>query len=166
MVQLGYAVKDPLVAAAGWHRRVGAGPFFVRGRFAIAKASFEGAPAVFEHSAAFGQWGPVMVELIVMHRVEPEPLARALAAVAEALHHVTWFAENLDVESARLEAEGFPKLLDVTTVAGVRFLFHDAREHLGHLIEIYEPGERVRAHYAAIAAAALEWDGRDPVRTE
>jgi Glyoxalase/Bleomycin resistance protein/Dioxygenase superfamily len=164
LVQLGYAVADAREAAANWSRRTGAGPFFVRMHFAIASARHDGSPATFDHSAAFGQWGDVQVELIEQHQVEPPALARILRPGEQRLHHVTWFADDLERESERLTAAGCPQVLDVTTAAGTRFMFHDARAELGHLIELYEATERVRAHYASVADAARDWDGRDPVR--
>jgi hypothetical protein len=164
IVQIGYAVQDIRVAALRFSQQTGAGPFFARDHFEIATASHGRAEATFDHSAAFGQWGGVMVELIAQHRVEPAALAEILRPERSGVHHMTWLAADLEVESSRLESSGWPCVLDVTTAAGVRFVFHDARAELGHLIEMYEPSPRVLGHYEAIAAAALDWDGSNPVR--
>jgi Glyoxalase/Bleomycin resistance protein/Dioxygenase superfamily len=164
IVQIGFAVKDPRAAALRFHEQTGAGPFYVADHFAIDRARHGDQDAVFEHSAAFGQWGSVMVEMIAQHEVSPPALAEILEPERPRLHHMTWFAPDLDMESARLEAAGWPCILDVTTEFGVRFLFHDAQAELGHLIELYEAGPRVSGHYTKVAAAAAGWDGTRPVR--
>ena len=59
---------------------------------------------------------------------------------------------------------GWPQVLEAETASGGRFGFYDARDQLGHLIEIYEPIDRLVAFYASVARAAEGWDGRDPIR--
>jgi hypothetical protein len=117
---------------------------------------------MFDHTSAFGRWGNVMVELIQIHEVKPEAAAAHL--MRPGLHHVTWFADSLEQESRRLEELGWPKLFSATTSGGVTFTFHDATKDLGHLVEIYERSPRVAANYDRVEAAALGWDGSDPVR--
>ena len=40
----------------------------------------------------------------------------------------------------------------------------DSSAELGHMLELYEPGEALRRFYAYVRRAAQDWDGRDPVR--
>jgi hypothetical protein len=155
IVKIAYTVTDAAGSAAHWFEAVGAGPFFVKSHIPVAPAD----GVVFDHSSAFGRWGDVMVELMQIHAVEPSSAAKALMTLG--VHHVTWFADSLESESGRLEALGWPVVLTATTAGGVTFRFHDARQDLGHLVEIYE---RSPAHYAMVEGAAHDWDGQDPVR--
>ena len=41
------------------------------------------------------------------------------------------------------------------TASGLRYAFHDARDQLGHLLEIYEPSPGVLALYEMVAGAAM-----------
>jgi hypothetical protein len=41
----------------------------------------------------------------------------------------------------------WPTLLDAATGVGQRFVFADARGSLGHLVEMYEPSERLLGFY-------------------
>ncbi len=163
IVQIAYAVDDLETAARRWASRVGAGPFFVRRHFALASATHAGAPAVFDHSSAYGQWGAVQVELVHVHSAEPASLA-AIVRRAPGIHHVAWFVPSFAGEQERVERLGWPNVLVADTAHGLRFGFHDARDTLGHLVEFYEPSERLRAFYASVARAAEGWDGSDPVR--
>ena len=48
---------------------------------AFDEVTFEGAPAVYDHSSAFGAWGPILVEVTQVHDAQPAGLAaRAHAA--------------------------------------------------------------------------------------
>ena len=59
--------------AAGIDRfaALGAGPFIELGEVALETCTYEGRPARFEHRVAFGQWGPIAVELQCVDAVEP-----------------------------------------------------------------------------------------------
>jgi hypothetical protein len=163
VVQIAYLVDDVHAAAADWARRFGAGPFFVRRHLPLASAEHGGLPASFDHSSAYGQWGAVQVELVQLHEAHPVQLAEAVAATG--LHHVACFVASLADEQARLEALGWPAVLTARTAGGQAFAFHDARADLGHLLEVYEPTERVLGLYERVSAAARGWDGRAPVRS-
>jgi hypothetical protein len=163
IVQIAYTVPDVRIAAGQWAERFGAGPFFVYDHWQ-ATATFQGEPAVIDHSPAFGQWGSVQVELIQLHELEPAPFREAFGGGRPGLHHMTWFAGDLEAEGARLERLGWPRVLDMTGYTGTRALFHDARRELGHYIELYRGTPQVRRHYDLVAKAASGWDGGNPVR--
>jgi hypothetical protein len=164
IIQVAYIVPDVRIAARQWAERFGAGPFFVYDHWELSAATHQGRPAVMDHSPAFGQWGSLQVELIQLHALEPAPFAEAFGGGRPGLHHLTWFANDLEAESARLEGLGWPRALDMTGYTGTRALFHDARPELGHFIELYRGTPQVRRHYDLVAKAAVGWDGGDPVR--
>ena len=58
---------------------------------------------------------------------------------------------------------GWSERLWARTTGGVEFAFMHS-DTLGHLVELYEPSERLLGFYATVAAAAEGWDGSDPVR--
>lgn len=163
VVQLAYAVDDVELAAQQWALRTGAGPFLVRHHPSAAAAGPSGQAAAFDHSSAYGQWGPVQLELVQVHPTTSSSLS-AVVPAGLGLHHVAWFADDLAAEKRRLEALGWPCVMTARTAAGQCYAFHDARSDLGHLVEVYEPTDRVRSLYQRVALASLDWDGRDPVR--
>lgn len=163
VVQIAYIVPDVREAAREWADRMGAGPFFVFDHFELT-ATHAGQPAVLDHSPAFGQWGDVQVELIQLHAMEPAPFRAAFGGGKIGLHHMTWLPDDLAAEGARLAALGWPCVLDMIGHTGTRALFFDARPELGHFIELYVGTPQLLRHYAAVARAAVDWDGTDPVR--
>jgi hypothetical protein len=168
IIQIAYDIGDDgdVRAAAARHAdRFGSGPFFVQEHIPLTSVEHRGAPATFDHSSAYGQSGGVMVELVCQHDVEPVSLRAQLRQRGTGVHHIAYFADDLDREAARLEGLGYPQAMLATTANGLRFAFHDAVAELGHLLEVYERNDRLTAFYARVAEAAVGWDGRDPVRS-
>jgi hypothetical protein len=164
--QLAYTVNDLEAAAAAHHRRFGSGPFFVLRHVALSSSSHRGVERPFDHSSAYGQWGGVMVELVVQHNPEPSALHDMFpfGSGAEGLHHAALFVDDLQAETARFEAEGAPLAQLSVTQGGTAFAFIDTCASLGHMLELYEPTAQLTGFYAMIAKAAEGWDGADLIR--
>jgi hypothetical protein len=164
--QLAYKVNDLETAAAAHHRAFGSGPFFVLRHVALASSLHRGEARPFDHSSAYGQWGSVMVELVVQHNADDSALHEMFpfGSGREGLHHAALFVDHLDAEIARFAAEGAPLAQLSVTAGGTAFAFVDTRASLGHMLELYEPTEQLTGFYDFVAAAAQGWDGRDLVR--
>jgi hypothetical protein len=163
IVQVAYAVEDVRAAARRFAEQLGAGPFFVRHHELPRRVDHRGSDAEFDHSSAYGQWGPVQVELVEIHRAHPASLADVVQRTS-GIHHVATFVASIDAEQRRLVDLGWPPVMTAETPSGLRYAFHDARPSLGHLLEVYEPAPGVLRLYAMVAAAAEAWDGTEPVR--
>lgn len=163
VAQVAYAVADLDVAARTWADSFGAGPFLVRHHPPLRAQDAAGAPAVFAHSSAYGQWGAVQVELLQVHEGTSATLG-AVVPGGPGLHHVAVFVDDLAGAGRELAARGWPRVMTAWTSSGLAFAFHDARAELGHLVEVYEPQPPLLALYTSVARAAQGWDGRDPVR--
>ncbi len=74
------------------------------------------------------------------------------------------FVESIDDEQRRLVGLGWPPVMTAETASGLRYAFHDTRDELGHLLEVYEPSPGVLRLYGKVADAARGWNGEDPVR--
>ncbi len=164
-VQIAYAVPDAVEGARQFARDTGAGPFFVVPHIAVDDVVIRGRPGSFDHTSAYGQWGPIMVELVEDHGVGPSPVRDVYAPGASGLHHLAFFVDDPDGAIASLLELGDTLAMSARTSGGVTFHFVDARHRLGHMLELYRPTERLTAFYAMVAAAAADWDGSTPVRT-
>lgn len=164
LVQIAYRVDDLEAACHEWAERVGAGPFLIRRHLAVT-ATHHGEPAVYDHSAAFGQWGPVMLELVELHACEPASMREVFEHDRPGqVNHYACFVDDLEAASAALEAAGFPLEMSLTSSSGMQVRFHDARELVGGILELYVGTEHLRAHYDHVAELARDWDGTDVVR--
>ncbi len=164
--QLAYKVNDLATAAAAHHRQFGSGPFFVLRHVALASSHHRGTAQPFDHSSAYGQWGSVMVELVVQHNPDPSALHDMFphGSRAEGLHHAALFVADLEAAIARFAAEGAALAQLSVTRTGTAFAFVDTRASLGHMLELYEPTPQLTGFYDFVAAAAKNWDGRDLLR--
>jgi len=164
--QLAYKVNDLEAAAAAHHRRFGSGPFFVMRHIKLASSQHRGIQRPFDHSSAYGQWGGVMVELVVQHNPDPSALHDMFpwASGAEGLHHAALFVDDLDAAIARFAAEDAPLAQLSVTTGGTAFAFVDTRASLGHMLELYEPTPLLTGFYDTVAEAARGWDGRGVIR--
>jgi hypothetical protein len=157
-----YEVHDLGHAVDFWATTFGAGPFFVLEHVAFDEVRYLDEPAVLDHSAAFGQWGPVAVELQQIYDVQPGGLAAKVASRGPRVNHVAYISPDVAADSAQLEHEGMPRFL-FAKLGPVEVTFHDA-PMLGHAIEIHKESDHIHAFFDGIARAADGWDGRDLLR--
>ena len=163
-VQIAYAVSDATTAAAAWAADLGAGPFFVRPHIELVDVVYRGRPGTFDHTSAYGQWGALMVELVVDHGRGDSPIGDMFAAGEGGLHHLAFIVDDLHGTLKALVKAGYEIALSARTTNGTEFHFVDTRPALGHMIELYQRSDRLRDFYAMVAAAADGWTGAEPVR--
>ncbi len=164
--QLAYKVNDLEAAVVAHHRRFGSGPFFVARHIALSSSQHRGAEQPFDHSSAYGQWGDVMVELVVQHNPDPSALHDMFphGSGTEGLHHAALFVDDLAAAIGRFGAEGAPLAQLSVTAGGTAFAFVDTVAAYGHMLELYEPTEQLTGFYSMVAKAAQGWDGTDLIR--
>ena len=105
---IGYWTDDLDAAMAQAQRVLGVGPFQVLEHVNLGDFRFRGEPAVLDHSAAFTAWGPVLLELNVLHDAAPAELRDALGGKPGAVSHVAWTTGNLSLERQHLASAGCP----------------------------------------------------------
>jgi hypothetical protein len=164
-VQVAYVVSDVEAAAHAWCRDFGAGPFFVRRHIELVDVMYRGRPGTFDHSSAYGQWGSLMVELIVDHGSSESPIRDVYGPGETGLHHLAFVVDNLHEVAKSQVALGCRIAMSARTAGGTQFHFVDTMATHGHMLELYERSERLRKFYSQVAAAAQEWNGDEPVRT-
>jgi hypothetical protein len=163
-VQIAYHVPDPQTAAERCARDFGWGPFFLLEHIPLLWSRYRGTPAVFDHSSAYGQAGEVMVELITQHNDGPSALRDRYAPHESGVHHVACFVDDLAAALQAHRDRGDAIALEARTRTGVDFAMVDLCATLGHMLELYEPGEDLRRFYAHVRKSAEGWDGSRPVR--
>lgn len=160
---IGYVVDDLHTDVPRFAAATGAGPFFAMEHIPFDAVSYHGAPAVYDHSSAFGQWGPILVELTAVHAAEPPAFRDALVRPHAGVGHVAWLADDLAAETARLAGHG---LLPFHTgdSGPASAVWFDATALLGHPVEVLARRDELLGFYAMVAAAADGWDHRAPLR--
>ena len=92
---VGYVVEDLRSGAAAFTTSYGAGPFFAMEHLALDHADYLDEPALYDHSSAFGQCGPIIIEVTQVHDAQPAGLRSSLAQPGSGVGHVAWLADSL-----------------------------------------------------------------------
>jgi hypothetical protein len=170
LIQNAYVVNDIDTAIARWHGLWGLGPFFVRRHIVMHQVTYRGAASTIDISAVYVQAGPIQVELVQQHCTSPSAFRDMFAAGQEGFHHVAAIPDDYDRTLADYAALGYPVATEVRTASGRGAAFIDTRPMLGHMVEIYIPGDGIHQLYRSVAAAAASWDHKqltielDPAR--
>jgi catechol 2,3-dioxygenase-like lactoylglutathione lyase family enzyme len=164
MHHVGYWVRDLQKAAEEAAKALGVGPFLVHrhvrfDRFELADGTRITDPAYLDHSAAFAAWGPIVLELAEVHTVD-EDLAAAYRIGFERVGHVSWVAEDLDAEGARLAAAGC-RLIHTASTGAVAVAWYEGGPLFPHPIELHRAGPPILGMHARLAALARDSDGHD-----
>lgn len=188
--QLGIVVSDLEAEIKRWLDQ-GVGPFFTIGGAMLSHYEYLGHKSSPRVSAAFGQVGPLQLELIHPDDDEPSIYREFVDGGGNGLHHFGWFSDDLDGDRARSERTG-NTLLQTGTVLGTPFAYYqlsqpgspdaligagtltgptgeaalsEARTWDGAIAELLAPDARSRKTFAGVTAAAESWDGEtEPVR--
>jgi hypothetical protein len=144
-------------------RAHGAGPFFAMEHIPFDQVSYEGGPARYDHSSAFGRWGPMIVELSQVHDAQPDGLRRRLVAPGGGVGHVGWLADSLERETARLEGLGLTAF-HAGRSGPASAVWFDGSPLLGHPVEVLQRRDELLRFYELVRTAGEGWDGADPYR--
>jgi hypothetical protein len=152
---IGYWVDDLDAAMEQATALLGVGPFRVISHVDLGDFRFEGEPAVLDHSAAFAQWGPVILELNVAHDVQPPALREALGVAPGAVSHTSWFTNDLAAEGEHMTDNGCA--LITSSVGGAVANWFSGGALFAHPIEIHQPTAGVLGMWSAVKAESTEY---------
>jgi hypothetical protein len=161
---IGYWVDDLSVAMEQATALLGVGPFRVIEHVDLGDFRFEGEPALLDHSAAFAQWGPIILELNVAHEVRPSALRAALGIAPGAVSHTSWYTDDLAAEGDHMISNGCALL--TTSVGGAVANWFNGGALFAHPIEIHQPSAGVLGMWSAVRAESAEYsNGMPPQKT-
>ncbi len=162
IAHVGYSVASIPRAVDFLVRGFGAGPFFLMDQIRIPRLENADGPITWHHSAAFGSWGGVIVELQQLDRLEPADAFGPTYQRTTGFNHVAYAVDDLAREHDRLTSLGLARLFDAEN-GPHRSALYDA-PLLGHTIEVHQSFPLFHQFHAELAAAAEGWDGSDPLR--
>ena len=160
---VGYVVDDLRAGVERFADDHGAGPFFVMAHIVFDEVSYEGSPATYDHSSAFGQWGPLLVELSQIHDAQPEGLRDRLTAPGAGVGHIGFLTDSLANETVRLTRLGFEPFHAGRTGPASAVWF-DGGDLFGHPVEVLQRRDELLGFYETVRRAAEDWDGTDTYR--
>jgi hypothetical protein len=167
--QLGYVVQDIEAAMRHWIEVEGIGPWFISDTFPVLEFRYNGTPqSDLNLAVAFANSGDLQIELIQQRSNTPSMFSEfrgrhpTLPPQGLMQHWSAW-PENYDAVHARALAAGYSIAQEGRT-SRVRFAYFRANAGAPDGIEISDNPEAAHAFRARVREAALNWDGRDPIR--
>lgn len=166
--QLGNVVPDINAALRYWTETMGAGPFYIMRNLRFENFRYLGKPAPSPCvTLAFGQAGPLQIELIAQHDDVPSGYTDFLGSGREGPQHVaSWFADPAEYDRA------YERLLDrgmfvrhESTGPDARFAYFSRGDGVYPELELAEaliPSQN--GFFDHIAQQSQGWDGSNPVR--
>jgi hypothetical protein len=165
--QIAYYVPDIRVFAERHSKMFGSGPFFAVDNIKLSYCNHRGKPIKWDHSAAFGQWGDLMVEIMQQNKPGPSVLTDVFppGSGRNGVHHVAYFVDDPAATVAALEKNGYPLAMHCGLDNGMEVFMVDTVALYGHMTELYAPTPVIIGFYDFVREQSVGFDGKDPVRT-
>lgn len=162
--QLGYVVRDIEAAMHDWSERLGVGPWFYNPRVPIENYRYRGESFQPHNSVALANSGPLQVELIQTRNDVPSMYRDFARGGRTGPQHVAYWTERFDADLARMQAQGHVVVMSGEVGERGRFVYFEADDNSGTVIELSEVAGPKGRMFSLIREAAVDWDGRNPVR--
>ncbi len=161
IIQNCYVVRDLEAACERMHKFYGIGPFLGGAVSSLNDHVHRGKPeAPIEIRGVFVQSGDLNIELVQPVSTTPSAFHDMYPNGQEGFHHIAIFCNDYAKERDAFVAEGYEVASEFEAV-GEKFCYIDARDPLGHMIELYPDADIVRTMYQVTRDAATNWDGKD-----
>ena len=161
--QNAWVVDDIEQACLKWVSEMGIGPFFVTEyRNLFTDVTYRGEPAKLDMIVALAQAGPVQIELI-QPLVDVCAYRDSVPPGQSGFHHMCVWTHDIQADAAYYEGLGYATA-NRGCIGEAEFAYFDTRDFMGCMLEVVTKKPAIEERFAQIAAAAVDWDGSDPIR--
>ena len=143
---------------------VGVGPWLRLPHLKQTNSVYRGQPTEPVVSIAFANSGELQLEIIVQEDDEPSIYREFLDAGREGFHHLAWWVEDFDAVARAADSAAWPLVHAGDGGGMAKFAYYDPGGVTSTVVEVMELTDATRWLVTTVQAAALDWDGRDPVR--
>lgn len=164
MRQVAYVVNDIRRAMRHWIEVCRIGPWFYEAELRYDGFTYRGQPGHLELAVALANSGEMQLELIQPISPGPSMFHDFLESGGEGMHHWCAWPKDFDHYLAAAANAGLTVGQLGDSPRG-RWAYFVNEAHPGSLIEVSEASPTRRAINDAVRQAAVDWDGRDPIRT-
>lgn len=164
IMQVCWVVRDLRAAMPRMQAAFASGPFFTMEDIDLGVVTYRGRPGEQRMHAAFSQAGDMQLELIQPVSTAPNVSDDVFPDGGEGVHHVCYWAPDLDVEKARFAAQAAETACEAS-IGTLRLGYFDARHLTGCMTEVLQDDDATHAMFDAIRDASHDWDGGDPLRS-
>lgn len=164
VIQEAYIVPDIEKAIWDFHKTLNIGPFFIAEHFPLINATYRGAPCDADVTLAIGFSGNMSYELIQQNNQAPSPWLETKEKRGWGFHHKAIACLDFEAELERYNKAGFETVLHSEVSFGTLAAYVDTTAANFGMIELIEMNEAVEDFFHMMKEAAVNWDGKDPIR--
>ncbi|MFA7555614.1 MAG: VOC family protein [Spongiibacteraceae bacterium] len=163
IMQNSWVVNDLRQAAENWIRLTGIGPFFLVEGIELEDQLYRGKATDVKASFALAQAGDIQIELVCQHNDAPSAYRDTFAAGQQGFHHMALYCQDYDGDLNAYLQQGVEVAFSGSS-AGKRFCYIDTTASLGYMMELIEHSPAQAEFFQRIRAAAVNWQGDNPLR--
>jgi hypothetical protein len=164
IIQSAYVVADIKASMRDFTERLGVGPWFVSNPFKPPEGLHRGEPTRFTITLAIAFSGHLMIELIQQHDTFPSVYQETILTRGYGFHHWAVASDDIDGDIRRYQSNGYVVAFSDRSPRGMRVAYMDKPGELPGMIELVEMTAVAEAAYNRCFEAAINWDGRNPLR--
>lgn len=164
--QIGIVIRDIEAAMQHWIEVCGVGPWYYTDKLPVTRFHYTDQQFDDIHlSVALANSGDVQLELIQQRCDTPSMYQDFLGARHEGMQHWSSWPEDYDDRLEHALANGYSVGQAGDTPRGP-FVYLHQEGHPGTVIEMAHMTDARRRIFDAVRAAAVDWDGADPIRRQ
>ncbi len=165
VVQIAYLVEDIDASMEHWLRHAGLGPWTCFRNIEL-DTEFDGRRFTMHIHEALAYMGPLQIQLVqsLDDPATTTPYRDFVTAGRWGVHHVAFFAEDIDAAVDQAKRQGFERLCAMRDKGGYRYYHCQSGSMPDVWIEFLESYPALHEIFEQGIAAAADWDGRDPIR--
>jgi hypothetical protein len=163
--QVAYVSRNMEESMRYFTEQLGIGPWYVKKHLPLESCSYRGKAIDIDFSVALANSGPLQLEIIEQHNNVPSVYQDFLRNNPAGLHvqHLCFHAPNIEDHLDKLKQRGYAVVQDGVSSSG-KFAYCTHHTYEDFCIEVIGYSLVRTNIFAAIEAAARDWDGNDPVR--
>lgn len=163
--QIAYVTDDMDRTLAFLHETAGIGPWFVARDIPVPDCTYRGEPIGIRLDAALANSGDMQIEVI--RQISPEPSLYTELSDRHGFgltpHHYSSWSTQYDTVMRDALANGFARVQEGRSRNG-RFVYYQHPDEPDFVFEVTELTPERASIFDQIRQAAVDWDGRDPIR--
>jgi methylmalonyl-CoA/ethylmalonyl-CoA epimerase len=165
VVQIAYLVEDIDAAMAHWLEQAGLGPWTCFRNIEL-ETRFDERDFTLHIHEALAYMGGLQIQL-VQSLDSPEtvtPYQEAVASSHWGVHHMAFFANDIDATIERARQQGFERICAMRDKDGHRYYYCQSKAMPAVWIEFLESYPGLHTIFEEGIAAAADWDGNQSIR--
>lgn len=163
VMQLAFLPEDFDAALAYWTETMGVGPFFLAENIQLKEMKYLGQPTNAVFSVAIAYWGETQIELVRPENDAPAHYTGPYK-VHDRMHHTCQFVTDIGAARKIVEDAGATIVVEGKVADGGYVFYADPGFGPGGLVEYVQLGEGGPETFEMMKAAAINWDGSEPLR--